>query len=82
MARLDKERQRRLEPARMIKAIAEIKKLGYNAIQVSETRLQFITNPIQGYTVSYFPYSGWATGREIKDGRGLRKLLNQLKTKL
>lgn len=33
----------------------------------------------KGHIVKYFPYSGWATGKTIKDGRGLDNLLKQLK---
>lgn len=33
----------------------------------------------KGHIVKYFPYSGWATGKTIKDGRGLMNLINQLK---
>lgn len=29
--------------------------------------------------VTFYPYSGWASGKTIKDGRGLENLLNQLK---
>ena len=33
----------------------------------------------KGHIVKYFPYSGWATGKTITDGRGLMNLSNQLK---
>jgi hypothetical protein len=29
--------------------------------------------------VKFFPYSGWHTGKSIVDGRGIKKLLAQLK---
>ena len=29
--------------------------------------------------VKFFPYSGWHTGKSIKDGRGIENLLKQLK---
>ena len=77
--RLDLEREARLQPKRMTKAIKEISKLGYEVKRVSETELNFVTDTINGKTVKYFPYSGWATGPSIKDGRGLQKLLRQLK---
>jgi len=43
---------------------------------IGTTQLQF---EHQGKQINYFPYSGWASGATIKDGRGLTKLLNQLK---
>lgn len=76
MARLDIERQNRLQPERMKHAIAKIESLGYEIIANTETEIQFIHN---GKVVKFYPYSGWATGATITDGRGLQKLLNQLK---
>ena len=34
-----------------------------------------------GNTIRYFPYSGWHSGKGIKDGRGIKNLLKQLKVK-
>lgn len=79
MGRLDTKRQMYLEPKRMIKAISEFKKLGYETKKVSDTELHITIDKVSGSVVKYFPYSGWATGRDIKDGRGLKKLLRQLK---
>ena len=76
MARLNIERQLNLEPQRMEYAIEELKKLGYTITYRDKTKIKF------GYMDAYvtlFPYSGWHTGKSIKDGRGLQKLLNQLK---
>ena len=75
--RLDKEREAELEPERMLYAVDEIKKLGYDvAIQPQGKSLKFTFNQ---HVVTFFPYSGWHTGKSIKDGRGLQKLLYQLK---
>lgn len=77
MARLDTDKQKELEPKRMAYAISEIEKLGYKVTQVSETELRFEHTP--GHLVYFFPYSGWASGVTINDGRGLAKLLKQIK---
>ena len=79
MGRLDKERQLRLEPLRMRSAIKAIEFLGYDVVKVSETEISFVTDVITQNKVTYFPYSGWATGKDIKNGRGLRGLLIQIK---
>ena len=76
MARLNEERQRELEPKRMEYAIAELLKLGYTPTFVGDKILTFI---FKGEKVSLFPYSGWHSGKPIKDGRGIEKLLKQLK---
>jgi len=34
---------------------------------------------VKGSLVLYFPYSGWASGKTIKAGRGLKNLLSQIK---
>jgi len=80
MSRLDKERQITLEPMRMNKAILEISNLGFKTKQISETELIIVTDINEDYNIKYFPYSGWATGKAIKDGRGLKRLLRQLKS--
>lgn len=75
MSRLNIERQEKLEPLRMTVAIEKITALGYEITFQDETRLEFI---FRGHRIKYFPYSGWATGLTIKDGRGLSKLLKQI----
>lgn len=79
MARLDKDREAKLTPLRMEKAIEEIEKIGFKVDTISDTELSITTDSIQNSKVKFFPYSGWATGKDIKDGRGLTKLLKQLK---
>lgn len=76
MARLDVERQTELEPLRMRYAKEQISALGYEVSEHDGNELRFFH---KGKIVKFFPYSGWATGATIKDGRGLHKLLNQIK---
>lgn len=75
--RLDVERQNELEPKRWEYAIAKLNELGItNIIEVSKHEITFSFN---GNWIKFFPYTGWHTGKGIKDGRGITKLLNQLK---
>jgi hypothetical protein len=76
MARLDVERQKALEPVRMAAAKEALEKLGYTVEQHGATKLQFT---YKGARITLYPYSGWATGTTIQDGRGLQNLLKQLK---
>jgi len=76
MSRLNIERQKKLEPTRIEKAKKEIQALGYEITYESGTELNFMYN---GENVIFFPYSGWHSGRSINDGRGLKKLLDQIK---
>ena len=75
MARLDKERQAELEPQRMAFAKQKLTLLGYTITYEDKSRLEF---EHKGKVVKFFPYSGWATGKSIKDGRGLNNLIRQL----
>jgi len=75
MARLDQEREKKLQPERMEYAVKEIKSLGIDILFQSETEIQFMFN---GSKINFFPYSGWHTGKTIKDGRGLHRLLLQI----
>ena len=73
--RLDKDRQKKLEPIRKTKAIEELNKMD---IQIENEYLTSIEFLHKGSLVKFFPYSGWHTGKTIKDGRGLKNLLKQL----
>ena len=75
MARLNQERQQKLEPLRMNTAVEKITALGFKIEKKTSTFLQF---EYKDSLITYFVYSGWATGKTIKDGRGLDNLLNQL----
>lgn len=75
MARLDTERQKELEPKRLELAKSEIEKLGYN---VSSNGKNLLTFMFKGSIVEYWAYSGWHSGKNIKSGRGLVNLLNQI----
>ena len=74
--RLNQERQSTLEPKRMEYAKSQIEKCGFEIIYQDETLLQF---EFMEHIVNFFPYSGWASGASIKDSRGIKKLIRQIK---
>lgn len=74
--RLDQEREKELQPERMAYAKKAIEDLGYEITIEKSTSLTFM---FKSEFVTIFPYSGWHTGKSIKDGRGLQNLLNQIK---
>lgn len=76
MARLDQERQKELAPKRMTFAKCELQKIGIELTFESDTELRFIH---KNHEVKFFPYTGWHTGKTIKDGRGINELMKQLK---
>lgn len=75
MARLDIDRQQELEPKRVEFARKQLEKLGFK-LTVEEKTITFLFN---GHIVKLFPFTGWHTGKSIKDGRGLENLIKQLK---
>lgn len=76
MARLDKEREKKLTPTRITYAIEKISELGIFVEKKDEKTLRFWW---KNEIVTYYPYSGWHTGKSIIDGRGIDNLLKQLK---
>lgn len=64
-----------LEDKRMQYAIRCITKIGYEITYADKTQIKFI---FDGSPVAFFPYTGWATGKTIEDGRGIQKLLDQI----
>ena len=75
MSRLNIDRQNKLEPIRLQKDIMEITNLGLKITSITQKMIEF---EFKGHTVRFYTYSGWATGKSIKDGRGLDNLLKQL----
>ena len=76
MARLNIERQDKFQSLRMDYAKQKLQELGFEITSEDETCIWFM---FKGYSVRLFPYSGWHTGKTIKDGRGIDNLLKQLK---
>lgn len=72
--RLNIERQQKLEPLRLQKAIEEITKLGFR-FDHNDKQIDIL---YKGEIISFYPYSGWHQGKGIKPGRGLNNLLKQL----
>lgn len=65
-----------LEPKRVQFAIEQIKKAGYSVNTISKNQISF---EYKGAIVHVFPYTGWFTGKTVKDGRGIFNLLKQIK---
>ena len=74
MARLDKERQKVMEPKRVKECKEILTELGLNPKEY-EKKIEFV---FKQELITFFPYSGWHTGKSIIDGRGFKKLVNQL----
>lgn len=74
--RLDKEREEKLLPKRMQFAKNCLAHLN---IEITFECKTFIKFNWKGSDVIFYPYSGWHTGKTIIDGRGIDKLLKQLK---
>jgi len=76
MARLDTESQKVLEPKRMDGTQQALKEMGFEVEAVGNAELNFF---YKNELVRFFPYSGWHTGKSINDGRGFKKLTQQIK---
>jgi len=74
--RLDQGREERLQPKRMKNCKAKLEQLGFEVEQAGDIQLRFT---FKGSVISFWPYSGWHSGKTIKDGRGFLNLLKQLK---
>ena len=66
--RLDQVREEEETPKRAEYVRGKLEELGL------EIRFQF-----KGNTIKLWPYSGWFSGKGVNDGRGIKKLLGQLK---
>jgi hypothetical protein len=75
--RLDQERKARLEPARIKSCSEKLESLGYQVTQ-NHVALEFI---FKGNKITFYPYSGWYSGKGIGSDRGFNKLLKKLEDK-
>lgn len=73
---ISREIQSEVEPKRFEYAIREIEKLGFKITYQDKRKINFW---FKGSAVHFFPYTGWASGKSIVDGRGIENLLKQLK---
>lgn len=76
--RLNQEREKKLQPKRIRIAIHKLSELGILLDEVDDTKIVFHFNCEK---ITFYPYSGWHTGKSIQDGRGLDNLLKQLTVK-
>lgn len=73
--RLNQDREKELQPQRMVYAATKIGELGLTIIYEDETTLKFIYKDEE---ITIWPYSGWFSGKGVKQGRGIENLLKQL----
>ena len=74
--RQDKQTESEQQPIRIAYAKKQIEALGYTITDETTTSITF---EFKGHAVKILPYSGWHTGKTIQDGRGIDKLLKQIK---
>lgn len=64
-----------LQPERMAYAIKQIEAKGYQVTRMGPAKIVF---EYEGYQINFFPYTGWASGKTITDGRGIKNLIRQI----
>lgn len=77
MARLNIERQKELEPLRIKYVIGKLNELGIDYSIKDEHTIEIFYNRNK---ILFYPYSGYFSGKGVKSGRGLNRLLFQLKS--
>lgn len=70
--------KKELEQDRSDYAMNELKRAGFDARR-TDINSEIIYVHHKGTIIRFYPYTGWHTGKLIKDGRGFKNLLKQLK---
>ncbi|MBR1526501.1 MAG: hypothetical protein IJ640_07570 [Prevotella sp.] len=73
---LRKKRRANKEGIRMDFAIKQLTELGYKVTMEQNHAISII---FKGERVMVYPYTGWFTGKTVKDSRGIKNLLKQIK---
>jgi hypothetical protein len=76
VSRLNTERVAELTPHRVAYADNELFKLGYECTYHEEGK--YLSFEYKGNEIRLWPFSGWHSGKGIKDGRGINSLLRKL----
>ena len=64
------------EPGRWEYVMKELRSRGYQPTEDPQNKcIRFVLN---GNTITVWPYKGWFSGKGVKDGRGIAKLLKQI----
>lgn len=64
------------EPGRWEYVVKVLKERSYEPIEDKENKC--IRFSFRGSTITVWPYKGWFSGKGVKDGRGIAKLLKQI----
>lgn len=73
--RLDQQREDALQPKRVKSCQDKLEQLGFVISYKDHNRLEFM---FEGNKITFYPYSGWHSGKGIEDGRGFNNLLTQV----
>jgi len=71
-----KEIRQRKEPGRISYARTKLEERGI--VYLYNENIKAIEFVHKGCIIRFYPYTGWFSGRTVKDGRGLENLLKQL----
>ncbi len=73
---LTRVKRKQKEPSRWQYILRGLKEKGYDPQEDKENRcIRFL---FHGNTITVWPYTGWFSGKGIKDGRGAKKLYQQI----
>lgn len=73
---ISREKREKVEPARFGYCVRKLTALGFELTTRNTREISFT---YKGSTVVLYPFTGWFTGKTVKDGRGIDNLVNQLK---
>lgn len=73
---LTRAKREQKEPSRWQYILRELKEKGYDPQEDNENKcIRFL---FHDNTITVWPYTGWFSGKRIKDGRGTKKLFRQI----
>ena len=64
------------EPGRWEYVLNVLREKGYPPMEDPEKKCIYFK--LNGNTITVWPYTGWFSGKGVKDGRGIKKLLKQI----
>jgi hypothetical protein len=67
--------RKKIESERLQSTAKKLESLGFEIWDITDKKIQFY---YKESLVTFYPFTGWHTGKSIKDGRGFNNLLKQI----
>jgi hypothetical protein len=67
--------RKKIESERIKYSAKQIENSGFEIWDITDKKIEFF---FKGSLITFYPFTGWYTGKTINDGRGFKNLIKQI----